>query len=128
MAGSFVTQHHRCDEGDHYDWMLEAGDSLITFRLPVPLDDMPVGRAVSIRRLSDHRRRYLTYEGPISGGRGEVRIDDRGTYETAGDPTEAAVVHLAGERVSGGFSLQRIAGDEYRLTPTGSGRAAKPPR
>lgn len=116
MGGAFVMQLHRCDQGDHYDWMLEAADSLITFRLPVRLDDLPAGRPITVQRLGDHRRAYLTYEGPVSGGRGEVQIDDRGTYEATGDLADRWVVHVAGGRVEGRISLELIADDAYRLT------------
>ncbi|HBE68769.1 MAG TPA: hypothetical protein DDW52_11540 [Planctomycetaceae bacterium] len=41
----------------------------------------PTNPSVSAERLIDHRRHYLTYEGPVSGNRGEVKRVASGTYE-----------------------------------------------
>lgn len=61
----------------HYDWLLEGapGDrpderALIAFRLTVRPESAPDFDA---ERLLDHRRRYLSYEGPIASVGGEVR-------------------------------------------------------
>lgn len=63
----------------HFDWMLARGPvgecrvagPLLTFRVSQHPDD-PVGSALDAERLPDHRAMYLTYEGEISGGRGNV--------------------------------------------------------
>lgn len=66
----------------HVDWMIaqdpETSHSLITFRLPRPLTELKPGEELIARRIADHRPSYLTYEGPISGGRGTVRCLARG--------------------------------------------------
>jgi hypothetical protein len=59
-------------DAPHYDFMLELkpGAPLKTWRLPRwPLDTF-YHEAVAI---DDHRNAFLTYEGPLSGNRGEVR-------------------------------------------------------
>jgi hypothetical protein len=60
--------------------MLEQGDVLLTWQL---LKDLagPDPFPVPARRLGDHRKAYLTYEGPLSGNRGHVRRIDEGTLE-----------------------------------------------
>lgn len=67
---------------DHLDLMLErdAEDDrrLITFRLP-PEAHLDSPGAWPATRLPDHRAHYLTHEGDIGGGRGEVRCRARGT-------------------------------------------------
>lgn len=72
-----VLLHVDANEGSHYDLMVEtaagSGD-LMTFRVPA----WPVTSGVEVRRLRDHRRLYLTYEGPISGDRGVVHRVDEG--------------------------------------------------
>lgn len=80
-----VLRHDLPDQlgGPHFDWLIERPDapgspndpethSLITFRVQVRPDDPGVARFEG-ERLPDHRRLYLAYEGPISGGRGRVR-------------------------------------------------------
>ena len=61
----------------HVDWMIaqdvHGRDPLITFRIEQRVDLLTEGRRVEARRIADHRPRYLSYEGPISGDRGMVR-------------------------------------------------------
>lgn len=75
MASSrFVLLHHTgAPDGDHYDLMLERDGTLATWRVASPALD-------GARRIQDHRRAYLDYEGPLSEGRGEVRRIAAGTY------------------------------------------------
>lgn len=46
--------------------------ALIAFRLSVRID-LALPRRFEAQRIADHRRLYLDYEGPVSGGRGSVR-------------------------------------------------------
>ena len=108
-ARAFVIQEHQVSPGDlHYDLMIAAGEVLVTFQL----DAAPRAEGVAGRRSFDHRRRYLDYEGPISRGRGAVRIWDRGQVEDLeGDPREARYrLRFLGERLRGEWSLCEQAG------------------
>jgi len=75
-----VLLRHDLPGGDfHFDWLIDAGAGrgLITFRLGQRFDlgrqvDLGDRRSFVAARLADHRRRYLDFEGPISGGRGRV--------------------------------------------------------
>jgi hypothetical protein len=99
----FVVQEHTVDAGEtHFDLMVEAGDVLVTVQLEAPPLETVVGR-----RSFDHRVRYLTYEGEISGDRGSVRIWDRGEgVDLAGGPRDALYrVELRGQRLSGVYVL-----------------------
>ncbi|MEM8836425.1 MAG: hypothetical protein AAGD00_11490 [Planctomycetota bacterium] len=79
----WVLLRHDLDDGSrHFDWLLERpGDdahdldrrSLLSFRLQGLLGSEPFDAA----RMGDHRRAYLDYQGPVSGGRGRVsRVDE----------------------------------------------------
>ncbi len=62
----------------HWDFMLEAGAALETWKLsaaPSP------GVSIPAEKSFDHRLMYLDYEGPIGGGRGAVTRWDAGSYE-----------------------------------------------
>jgi hypothetical protein len=74
----------------HFDLMLEHGDKLRTWRLT----SWPPGEV--IERLPDHRLTYLEYEGPVSGGRGEVIRIAGGVYRVVREDAEQWVVELAG--------------------------------
>lgn len=74
----FVILHHTGspDAPDHFDLLLGAppapGGKLLAWRLLPHPDTWPHHPPTAIR-LPNHRRHYLTYEGPISDNRGHVR-------------------------------------------------------
>lgn len=84
-AGRYVVLvHEGAPGGAHFDWMLEAGGVLATWRVPVAPADVPLGGAPA-ERIGDHRLAYLSHEGVVSGGRGTVRRVEAGTYEGEAD-------------------------------------------
>ena len=60
----------------HWDFLLEDGETLQTWRLP---NDPCHQGVMTAEEIAPHRRIYLDYEGPISGGRGTVRRVAAGT-------------------------------------------------
>lgn len=76
----FVVLHHRVGSGfgrtnqDHFDWMFETGETLMTFATPM-IEDMHSDFQTTCQILPDHRIVYLDFEGSIPD-RGELR--DRG--------------------------------------------------
>lgn len=66
-----LLRHTLPDGSSHFDWMLEVAPNapLRTFRLDQP-PEAPA--AFFARSMPDHRHAYLSYEGPVSGGRGSV--------------------------------------------------------
>lgn len=108
MSGGrrFVVQEHTVAPGDvHWDLMVEDGGVLVTFQLASP----PAARARG-RRSFDHRLRYLDHEGEVSGGRGAVRIWDRGRVDDdEGTPRQARWrARFAGQRLAGPFELRPL--------------------
>ncbi len=80
MPSRFVILHHQVADGEHWDLMLERGDVLLTWQLarePVDRSSLPI----PAKRLADHRKGFLDYEGPVSGDRGHVRRVDTGTVD-----------------------------------------------
>lgn len=76
----YVIHHHRQGRLEHWDFMFEVpGEELLrTFQLYLePLEEVVQG-GISMRETSPHRRKYLVFEGEISGGRGSVSIWDSG--------------------------------------------------
>src|SRR5579872_4077691 len=88
----------------HWDFMLERDGALQTWRLAKPPD---AGGPIDAEALADHRLTYLDYEGPVSGGRGEVTRWDRGEFEIVESTPDRVVVRLAGGRVNGVARLDR---------------------
>jgi hypothetical protein len=68
----YVVLRHTGHGEAHFDLMIEptaGADTLLTWRA----DQWPLADGTRLTPLGEHRRVYLTYEGPVSGGRGEVR-------------------------------------------------------
>lgn len=87
----FVVLRHEGYGPAHYDVMFESAERphrLITFRC----DEWPIsaGASVELIQIADHRRAYLTFEGPLSGGRGIVKRVDEGAYRPAEGSVGAA--------------------------------------
>ncbi|MHC4605436.1 MAG: DNA polymerase ligase N-terminal domain-containing protein [Planctomycetota bacterium] len=96
MMPRFVIQHHvGAPDGDHYDLMLEEGDSLMTWKIGAPA----FTRLQSSNRIEDHRKKYLDYEGEVSGDRGKVAIWDRGEYTLDARSPIHLRVALRGEKI-----------------------------
>src|SRR5207244_11676015 len=82
----------------HWDFMLETGETLRTWRLAVPPE---TGRTTAAESLGEHRRAYLDYEGPVSGNRGSVRRWDAGDFDGLEDSSTEVRVDLHGRRSRG---------------------------
>jgi len=80
----------------HWDLMLDFGEALRTWRL---LAEPEVGADIPAEALPDHRRAYLDYEGPVSGGRGTVTRWEAGEFELETDENDHFVVRLRCSRL-----------------------------
>jgi DNA polymerase Ligase (LigD) len=99
----------------HWDFMLEAGAMLRTWRLAAP---PAADESVLAVPSFDHRLLYLDYEGPVSGGRGRVARWDHGTFQWETEEADRVVVRLSGERLRGVLQLERDeAGWRGRFCP-----------
>jgi hypothetical protein len=100
----YVILRHDSPRGIHFDFMLEAGETLKTWALPEPPRpevEMPC------EALGDHRLAYLDYQGPISGGRGSVTRWDSGTFTVESHGEAEWIINLAGEKLSGRAILRQ---------------------
>lgn len=105
----YAILHHKLPDGEHWDLLLEQDDVLATWQLAdEPLG--PVALPIAALRVFDHRKKYLTYEGPISGGRGSVTRYDGGDLRILETGRERWLFDLSGPRFSGRFCLVRVAG------------------
>lgn len=89
--------------------MLETGDVLATWQLaalPADRRDLPL----AARRIADHRRAYLAYEGAVSGQRGAVARVDAGEWRAIRQTEQEWEFELSGGRLAGRFLLVRQAG------------------
>lgn len=70
-----LLRHVLPDGSSHFDWMFapdaSPACSLVTFRVDQPIHHPEVD-LFDAEMIGRHRRDYLAYEGPVSGGRGRV--------------------------------------------------------
>ena len=121
-AGVFVVQEHAAT-AHHFDLRLEVGGVMRSWAVPKGPSMDPAVKRMAIE-VADHGMGHNTFEGRI--GDGGVIVWDRGTYEQGGRVAwpEAltrghAVFVLHGEKLAGGFALQRIRGGpkaQWRLS------------
>ena len=109
-----ILEHHY--QGVHWDFMLDTGAALRTWRLEKSPENS--GETVATA-LPDHRRIYLDYEGEISGGRGNVVRWDAGEFEWIVDKPDRIAVTLRGARVHGRVHLTKSESEtwSFKLTP-----------
>jgi len=114
-AGAFVVQEHWAT-AHHFDLRLEVDGAMRSWAVPKGPSMDPADKRLAIQ-VEDHSIAYNDFEGEIDGGR--VEIWDRGSYEQGGrvpwpEALERghAVFVLHGEKLEGGFALQRTRGGE----------------
>ncbi|MDA0159036.1 hypothetical protein OM076_02065 [Solirubrobacter ginsenosidimutans] len=109
-AGVFVVQEHQAT-AHHYDVRLEVDGVMRSWAVPKGPSLDPAAKRLAVE-VEDHSLSHNDFEGAT--GNGAVIIWDRGTYEQGGRVAwpEAlerghAVFVLHGEKLRGGFALQR---------------------
>jgi DNA ligase D-like protein (predicted 3'-phosphoesterase) len=110
-AGVFVVQEHQAT-AHHYDLRLEVDGAMRSWAVPKEPSMDPAVKRMAIE-VEDHSMSHNEFEGELGGG--WVKIWDRGTYEQGGRvPWPEAIERghvvfvLHGEKLQGGFALQRI--------------------
>lgn len=117
----FVIQEHSRDGDTHWDLMLRCGEKLLTWQIGVSPDKWGA-EPMECAKIFDHRLIYLTYEGPISNGRGAVKIADHGQYiDPQGNllsclPFDKLNIILNGNLLCGDLSLARVTDDNWTLS------------
>lgn len=87
----------------HWDFMLEEGDHLRTWRILV---SPASSGTVAAELLGDHRLHYLEYEGPVSRDRGHVKRWDAGQFTIQEWTDKRVALRLEGRILNGLVVLQ----------------------
>lgn len=108
----FAILEHTQQAGVHWDLLLDwpEAERLPTWQTDVSPENVDAFH--SAKRIFDHRRVYLDFEGEISGGRGSVRQWDTGTYAVVEKTSEFLIVQLSGKRVAGRVRLDTSGNGE----------------
>lgn len=78
----YVVLHHTGVDPPHFDLLFEI-ESNATALTALRCPRWPARVGDALKELPEHRLLYLDYEGPISGGRGEVARVDQGKVHVA---------------------------------------------
>jgi hypothetical protein len=136
----YVVLHHTgwVEQPDHYDLMLQleegrADDEPVLKTLSTLSDEFPTGVSHAghaggptaqinlLRLISNHRRAYLTFQGPLARNRGNVERVDEGnlmSFEQLAGGAELRV-QLAGRRLNGEFRLRHLGQGIYCFEASG---------
>lgn len=109
-AGVFVVQEHSATT-HHFDLRLEVDGVMRSWAVPRGPSLNPAVKRLAVQ-VEDHEIEHNEFEGPTEHG--GVVIWDRGTYEQGGRVAWPEALHrghavfvLRGEKLRGGFALQR---------------------
>ncbi len=116
----FVVQRHEAASSVHWDLMIEHGEVLATWHVPVPPEQVGPD-PVPAERIFDHPNRFLDYEGPLRRHPGSVRIHDRGRCEVSRWSDDAILVIMEGHKLAGLLRLDRPEAGQWQLTRPESG-------
>jgi DNA ligase D-like protein (predicted 3'-phosphoesterase) len=118
-----VIQEHQA-RSHHFDFRLEVDGVLKSWAVPKGPSTNPHERRLAMA-VEDHPLDYADFEGVIPEGEyggGAVIVWDRGTYDNLTEADGArkplsraledghAVVELHGQKLTGGYALQRLGG------------------
>jgi hypothetical protein len=130
MACRFVVLFHivpiASDRQEHWDLMLESPsfengnpseDSRVLKTWALDSEPRP-GEKMKALQLPDHRAAFLTFEGPLTNGRGEVKRQFGGELEWITNEPDFKLVELLRSGTSWLLSLQRVQGEEFEVEIT----------
>ena len=112
----FIIHHHSGEKSgtDHLDFMIETESGLATWRVAVEdMTRLRNGESVPAQKIADHRKEYLSYEGPVSHDRGKVSIVDTGGHELLVSDSETMKYALFGKVLIGYLLISRVSGDIF---------------
>ena len=109
---NFVIQKHSNSKGVHWDFMLESGQILETYRIDNEPKDM-LQKETNGVKIFDHQPKFLTYQGPVNNGQGSVTIVERGTYQIISKDKTKIVLKIEGQILQGNCTITRIKDNKW---------------
>lgn len=110
----FVIQKHTTDNEVHWDLMLEAGDVLETYRLELPPEQI-TGQGCPAVKIFGHPLKFLTYQGSVNQGKGNVKITEKGDFKMLKKSQDCKIFQLEGKILKGKFRLVHIEADKWQF-------------
>ena len=111
---SYVIQKHTTDDDVHWDLMIERDGVLATWRVGVSPKQM-LCNTLTITKIHDHEMRFLTYQGPVNKGTGDVTIADKGICVINQWTDNRITGFFDGDKLNTQFQMDHLAADEWQL-------------
>ena len=102
----FVIHKHTQEGQTHWDLMIEDGDKLKTWRLENPPEKLATGKTKATP-IFDHDKKFLTYQGPVNNGTGNVEIVDEGICTMKSSKEKQILIIFEGQIVKNNFVLEK---------------------
>jgi hypothetical protein len=121
-----VLLKHVMPSGTHHDWLLvdpcsrrEDSTPLWAGRVKTDSREWAVSGTWGVEQIEPHRRRYLTFEGPIGGERGRVARVDCGWFVPVLWGADRIVIALTMHHCQGRAELCRVDQQHWQAVLTG---------
>jgi hypothetical protein len=105
-----ILYHYYPQKGSHYDILFEdfiyQSQLLITFNVHT-LNSFKFPKTIPLKRIKNHRRIYLTYEGKISHNRGNVVHLDTGQFLSAKIKPNTYFLFFRSLKINGSYILNQ---------------------
>ena len=111
----FVIQKHTAGTDVHWDFMLEWGQTLQTYRLDKAPGEILHTSANAVK-IFNHSLKFLTYQGPVNKGQGSIRIIEAGTYQIIHQARNRIELNLNGQILKGKFTLTPIDDNNWQFS------------
>ncbi len=116
-----VLLRHDSPAGLHHDWLLgdpqlvdDPEARLWTARVGPPSTDWTALGSWDLEPIQPHRRHYLTYQGPLSNGRGTVQRVDEGSFVPLIWTDRRILIDLTMRHCTGRIELTRLSPTHWR--------------
>ena len=117
----FVIHKHTRGKDVHWDFMLQLGETLQTYRLDKAPEEVMHQTANAVK-IFNHPLKFLTYQGPANKGKGNVQLIEAGTYQIIHQKHNRIELNLSGQILRGKFTLIHIKNDNWQFA-----RDSQPP-
>lgn len=111
----YVILKHTTPDGIHWDFMLETGDHLETWRIPIPPEKIRIA-PTNAEKIFDHPIKFLTYQGPVNKGKGNVTIEDKGTYAIISKTPELLQIQIKAKILKGNYTLKQTSKKNWQIS------------
>ncbi len=101
----FVIHKHTRGTDVHWDLMIECGDVLKTWRLGNPPEKLGTEKTKATP-IFDHDKKFLTYQGPVNNGTGNVELVDEGMCTIESDKENNLKITFEGKITKDTFNFE----------------------